>query len=177
METIRLQDKEFSVCIASAQIEQAIALLAITMNEELKGKNPLFIAVLNGSFMFAADLLRKLNMSCELSFVKLASYSGTTSSGQVKELLGLNTPVTGRTVVVLEDIVDTGNTLNLMYLQLEKERPLRILTATMLFKPSAFKGNHHPEYIAMSVADRFLVGYGLDYNGSGRNLPDIYVEL
>jgi hypoxanthine phosphoribosyltransferase len=174
MKTILVHDKPFRSFISAAAIRQAVLRLAAVMNKELAGKNPIFIAVLNGSFIFAADLLREMRMDCELSFVKMASYQGDSSTGKVKELIGLDREIAGRTIVIIEDIVDTGITLDALYTQLNKLNPTEIRTATLLFKPAAYQKKIKVDYPALEVPNDFLIGYGLDYNGLGRNLGDIY---
>ncbi|MFI5150873.1 MAG: hypoxanthine phosphoribosyltransferase [Bacteroidia bacterium] len=174
MKTILIHNKPFRPYISASAIRQAILTLSVTMNKDLQGKNPLFVAVLNGSFIFAADLLRELHMDCELSFVKMASYQGASSTGQVKELIGMDKDIRGRTVVIVEDIVDTGLTLEALHSQLSRLGPREILTATLLFKPAAYKKTIKVDYPALEVPNDFLVGYGLDYDGLGRNLGDIY---
>ncbi|HXC05036.1 MAG TPA: hypoxanthine phosphoribosyltransferase [Bacteroidia bacterium] len=174
METILIHGKQFRPFISAQAIRQAVLRLAGTMNKELEGKKPLFIAVLNGSFIFAADLLREMHMDCELSFVKMASYQGVSSMGQVKELIGMDKDIRGRTVVIIEDIVDTGLTLEALHTQLSRLGPAEIRTATLLFKPEAYKKKIKVDYPALEVPNDFLVGYGLDYDGLGRNLGDIY---
>jgi hypoxanthine phosphoribosyltransferase len=174
MKSILIHNKSFRLYIRAEEIKQAISTLAERMNRELAEKKPLFLAVLNGSFVFAGDLLRELDMECEISFVKLSSYTGTSSTGKVKELIGLDRDISGRTVVVIEDIVDTGVTLDTLYTQLRAMGPADIRTATLLFKPAAYTKAIKVDYPAIEVPNDFLVGYGLDYDGLGRNLADIY---
>lgn len=175
MKQVLLKDKQFKVLIPSEEVQQAVERIADRMNSELAGKMPLFICVLNGAFHFAADLLKRLDMDCEITFVKLASYSGISSSGEVKTLIGLDKEVNGRVVVILEDIVDSGLTLECLIAQLEQFNPKEIKVATLLFKPDAYTKEIELDYVAMEVENRFIVGYGLDYDGLGRNLRDIYV--
>ena len=175
MQNVIIHDHSFKVKISSAEIQTAVTELAKTINHDLKDKNPLFLAVLNGSFMFAADLMKQLTIDCEISFVKLASYNGTSSTGKVKQLIGIDEKIEGRTVVVVEDIVDTGTTIENVWEQLEKLKPAEIKVATLLFKSDAFLKSVPVEYAAIIVPNDFLVGYGLDYIGLGRNLNDIYV--
>jgi hypoxanthine phosphoribosyltransferase len=143
----------------------------------MAGKNPLFLAVLNGSFIFAADLMRYLSIPCEISFVKLASYQGTTSVGKVKELIGINQELKGRTVVIVEDIVDTGNTMKQMLATLEGFEPESLHICTLLVKPGKLQVPLNIEYPAMEIPNDFIVGYGLDYDQQGRNLRDIYTVV
>ncbi len=137
-------------------------------------KNPLFLAVLNGSFMYASDLMKFINIPCEISFVKVASYAGTESSGKVTEVIGLNEDITGREIVIVEDIVDTGHTMERMLEILKKKNPANIHISTLLLKPGKLQVPLDIEYAAMEIPNDFIVGYGLDYDQQGRNLRDIY---
>jgi len=174
MEKVQVKDKFFEVSIRSDEILKAVGNLADRINEDLKGKNPLFIGVLNGSFIFAADLLKKVNIDCGISFIKLASYQGTSSTGDVKTLVGLDEDIRDRTVVIIEDIVDTGNTIVNLVDQLTAFAPKEIKIATLLFKPNAYDKDIPIDYVALEVPDDFLIGYGLDYDGFGRNHEHIY---
>jgi hypoxanthine phosphoribosyltransferase len=174
MKYIKLLDKEFALSIPASDIKKAIWEMAAKMNTELHDSNPLMLCILNGSFMFSADLLKLVNFPCEISFVKLASYQGTNSTGKVKQLIGLNEQIKDRTVVLLEDIVDTGITIENLIKQLEAEHPQDVKVATLLYKPDACKRKLKLDYVGMEIPNEFIVGYGLDYNGYGRNLPDIY---
>ncbi|NOX86800.1 MAG: hypoxanthine phosphoribosyltransferase [Chlorobi bacterium] len=171
---IQLHDKKFEPFISYEQIDRAIQYIADRLNKEMKGKNPLFVPVLNGAFMFAGDLFKKLDFPCEISFVKFSSYVGTTSTEDVKQLLGFETDVKGRTVVIVEDIIDTGLTIHKIIDQLKQKEAREVKIATLLFKPDAFKGNYKVDYIGMKIPNDFIVGYGLDYNQYGRNYKDIY---
>lgn len=153
---------------------EAVLELAGRINKDLEGETPLFVGVLNGAFMFLGDLMKHVSIPCEISFVKVASYEGTSSTGMVKQLVGLSENVKDRTVVIVEDIVDTGNTIEHLYQSLLTQRPKSIKVATLLFKPSAYTKDIPIEYAALSVPNNFLVGYGLDYDGLGRNLKHIY---
>lgn len=153
---------------------EAVLELAGRINKDLEGETPLFVGVLNGAFMFLGDLMKHVSIPCEISFVKVASYEGTSSTGMVKQLVGLSENVKDRTVVIVEDIVDTGNTIEHLYQSLLTQRPKSIKVATLLFKPSAYTKDISIEYAALSVPNDFLVGYGLDYDGLGRNLKHIY---
>jgi hypoxanthine phosphoribosyltransferase len=172
--TIKVKDKEFEVFIPYEKIDAAISVVAENINKDLNGKDPLFLIILNGAFMFAADLLKKVKIECSLSFVKLASYEGTKSSNVVRELIGLNEKIEGRNVIVIEDIIDTGKTLEVLLEMLQKYNAASVQIATLLFKPDAFKGNYGIDYIGMEIPNDFIIGYGLDYDGYARNLPDIY---
>lgn len=175
MKQVQLHDKIFDLFITEEKINNAIETVAEKMNSDLSGKNPLFISVLNGAFMFTSDLMKKLNFDCTLTFLKLASYQGTASTGEVKKLIGLNENIEGRTVVVIEDIIDTGITLDHIMQQLDELKPAELRVATFLLKPDAFHGRFKPDYVGIEVPNDFIVGYGLDYNELGRNLRDIYV--
>ncbi len=177
MKNIKLLDKEFALSIPASDIKKALWQMATKMNEELHDQNPLMICILNGSFMFSADLMKLMDFPCEISFVKLASYQGMGSTGQVKELIGLNEEIEGRTIVLLEDIVDTGVTIENLIGQLESKNPKAVKIATLLFKPDACKRNLNLDYVGMEIPNEFIVGYGLDYNGYGRNLADIYTVI
>lgn len=171
---IQLQDKTFEIFISPEEIQQEIQALARQLNADYAGKDVLFLSVLNGSFMFAADLFKKIMVSCEISFVKVSSYHGTSTSGRVDELIGLNADITDRHVVILEDIVDTGITIDKVITLLRAHAPASVKIATLLYKPEAFKGKNTPHYVGFSIPDKFVVGYGLDYNEKGRNLEAIY---
>lgn len=174
MNTIQIKDKQFKTFISEASILKEVRRVAGEINADLAGDNPLFISVLNGSFMFTADLMKRLTIPCEISFVKLASYEGTSSTGKVKELVGLNENITGRTVVIVEDIVDTGLTMQRLIETLRAQHPKEIRIATLLLKPDKLKVDLDIRYVAMRIPNDFIVGYGLDYEGLGRNYRDIY---
>ena len=144
------------------------------MSKDLEGKNPIFLGVLNGSFIFAADLMREMTIPCEISFVKLASYQGTTSTGKVREVLGINENLSGRTVVIVEDIVESGQTMKQMIESLGTRNPESVRICTLFFKPEKLKEELNLDYVAFSIPDDFIVGYGLDYDGLGRELKDVY---
>ena len=177
METIQIKDKRFIPFIPEEQILKEVARVADEMNRDLEGKNPLFLSVLNGAFMFSADLMRNLTIPVEISFVKLASYAGTSSTGKVKELVGLNDDIEGRTVVIVEDIVDTGVTMKHLLETLQAGKPKEIRIATLLLKPDKLKVDLDIQYVAMRIPNDFIVGYGLDYDGLGRNYRDIYTVV
>ncbi len=177
METIRIKDKQFKTFITEEQILKEVARVGEEINRDLADANPLFVSVLNGSFMFTADLMKHVNVPCEISFVKLASYAGTSSTGKVKELVGLNDDITGRTIVIVEDIIDTGLTMERLIETLKARNPKEIRIATLLVKPDKLKVDLDINYIAMSIPNDFIVGYGLDYDGLGRNYRDIYTVI
>lgn len=172
--TVIIHDKQFKKYISSAKIRKAIDGIAKNINKDYKDKRPVFVSVLNGSFMFTSDLMKKIKVECEVTFIKVASYSGVKSTGKIHELIGLNENLRGRSVVILEDIVDSGNTISKVLEELTKQGPKSIEVVALFFKPDAFRGNHKPDYIGLEVPNDFIIGYGLDYNGLGRNLSDIY---
>jgi len=171
---IIIKDKLFELFLPEDTIKSAIKVIADKMNVDLADKDPLFLCVLNGSFMFAAELMKYINIPCEITFVRVASYKGVTSSGKLKEIYGLEEEIEGRTIVIIEDIVDTGYTMSLITDQLACENPREIKVATLLFKPNALAHSLELDYVALEIPNDFIVGYGLDYNGYGRNLTDIY---
>jgi hypoxanthine phosphoribosyltransferase len=171
---IDIKDKIFEIFISEDEISSIVHSMANQINNS-GVKDPLFIAVLNGSFLFAADIMRKINIpNCEISFIKLSSYLGTESTGEVNELIGLGKNIRNRNIVILEDIIDTGITLEKIIILLEKEEVADIKVATLLFKPEAYKKDIEIDFIGESIANDFVVGYGLDYDEIGRNLPHIY---
>ncbi len=174
MDQVTIKDKTFKVFIPSEQIQEAVARVGRQINEEMADKNPLFICVLNGAFMFAGDLMKVVDIPSELTFVKLSSYQGLTTTGVVKEVIGLSESVVGRNVVVVEDIVDTGYTMQRIMDSLSAKGAASIKVCTFLQKPDALKCDIHVDYVAMKIPNDFIVGYGLDYDGYGRNLKDIY---
>lgn len=174
MQTIQVKDKKFIVSIPEAAILKEVKRVASEINADYAGKEPVFLAVLNGSFIFAADLMKEISLPCEISFVKMASYQGVNTSGQIKELIGLNVDITGRPVIIVEDIVDTGLTMAHMLETLEKQNPSSIDVCTLLLKPGKLKVQLDIRYCCMEIPNDFIVGYGLDYDGFGRNSRDIY---
>lgn len=174
MDTIKINDRQFTISIPEEKILKEVERLAAQISRDLEGKNPLFLCVLNGSFMFAADLFRRITIPAEISFVKLASYEGTASTGVIKEVIGLSENITGRTVVIVEDIVDTGCTMSKLIDNLGTRAPEAIHICTLLLKPEKLKVDLDIEYVALEIPNDFIVGYGLDYDGFGRNLKDIY---
>jgi hypoxanthine phosphoribosyltransferase len=173
-EVITVRDKQFELFIEQEIIEEEIKRVAGQINSDLKGKDPLFLAVLNGAFMFTGELMKEVTIPSEITFVRLASYQGTSTTNRVKEVLGLNESIEGRCVVIVEDIVDSGNTMVALKKELEKYNPREVKVATLLFKPEALRQKLHIDYVALEIPNDFIVGYGLDYDGYGRNLKDIY---
>lgn len=177
MSVVQILDKNFKTSIPASEIKERVKAVAERINNDLKDKNPLFLAVLNGSFIFAADLMREITIPCEISFVKLASYQGTTSTGKITEVIGINEELSGRCIVIVEDIVDTGLTMKRMLETLGTRSPAEIHICTLLVKPDKLQVDLNIEYAAMKIPNDFIVGYGLDYNQQGRNLPDIYTVV
>ena len=174
MSTVKIKDKTFKTSISEEEIRKRVKQLAQRISQDMAGKNPLLISVLNGSFIFAADLLREITIPCEISFVKLASYEGILSTGKIKEIMGLNEDISGRTVIIVEDIVDTGRTMRRMLDSLSVRRPAEVHICTLFVKPDKLEVPLDIEYVAFSIPNDFIVGYGLDYDGQGRALKEIY---
>ena len=172
---VTLKDKQFKPYISQQQITNAVKSIADAINTELANDFPIFLVVLNGSFMFAADLLKEVTIPCDISFIKVASYHGTSSTGNVTELIGLTEDITGRTVVIVEDIVDTGITLERLMNVLTRKNVKQTKIATALLKPESYKKQFKVDYVGIEIPNDFVVGYGLDYDGLGRNLKEIYV--
>ncbi|MBR5983954.1 MAG: hypoxanthine phosphoribosyltransferase [Bacteroidales bacterium] len=176
METIKVLDREFVPYIDHETIVSKIKEMAEKMNRDLRDKNPLFLGILNGSFMFAAELFNHLTIDCNISFLKLASYEGTNSTGKVKRLIGVNEDIKDRTVVIVEDIIDTGITMDHIEKQLIGYEPKEIKIATLLYKSEIYNNKYPIDYFCFDIPQKFIVGFGLDYDGYGRNLPHIYQE-
>ena len=174
IKTVKLKDKTFKLFIPESELFERIQKVADRLNSDMKDKNPLLLAVLNGSFMFAADLMRRLTIPCEISFVKLASYQGTTSTGKIKEVIGINEDLTDRTVVIVEDIVESGLTVKRMIESLGTRNPKSVHVCTLFQKPELLKENIKVDYVAIPIPNDFIVGYGLDYDQQGRQLRDVY---
>lgn len=174
MAVIRVHDKEFETYLSSESIEQKVKAMADAINKDYAGKRPLFVAILNGSFIFAADLFRHLTIEAELCFIKLASYKGMKSSGKVVTSIGLEEDIFGKDIVIVEDIVDTGKTLHGFLPKLLHQQPRSLKIATLLHKPDATEYPLDLNYVGFTIPNKFVVGYGLDYDGLGRNLKEIY---
>ena len=177
MKEIHILDKKFREYLTEKVIKQRIEELAIQINNELSGKEVVFLGILNGAFLFAADLFRLIDFPARISFIKLASYQGTSSQGLIKELIGWNEDIKGKTIVVIEDIVDTGNTLERIVDELVIRKAADIKIAALLYKPEAYSKNIPLDYIGFNIPNNFVVGFGLDYDGFGRNLPSVYTLI
>lgn len=174
MELIRVHDKEFKPYISANQIDEQVKRVASEINRDYQHKRPLFIAILNGAFMFASDLFKEITIEAEICFIKLASYKGIKSSGQVITAIGLDVDLVGREIIVVEDIVDTGNTLKQFLPQINNHQPASLKIAALLHKPEAMVHHIKIDYLGFTVPNKFLLGYGLDYDGLGRNIKEIY---
>lgn len=174
MSRIKIHDKYFESFITESQIEDAVSIMAEKLNNEMAGETPVFLAILNGSFMFASDLLKNITIPCEISFVKFTSYSGLSSTQNLNELIGLDDSIRGRSIVIIEDIIDTGFTLQKVIEKLHEMEVKRVFIATLLFKPDAFKMSYPIDLVGIEIPNDFIVGYGLDYDKLGRNLKNIY---
>jgi hypoxanthine phosphoribosyltransferase len=172
---ITLQDKTFKVMITAEEIDSAVERVAQQLNERYAGRTPVFLGVLSGSFLFMSDLVRKTTFNSQLAFVKISSYQGTESTGEVKQQLGVDFDIEGRDIIIVEDIVETGHSMNYLLDYLKQRKPASIAICTLFFKPEKFLYEYKIDYTALSIGNEFIVGYGLDYNQLGRNLKDIYV--
>lgn len=177
MDIVTVKDKQFSLSISAQRIQERVAEVAAQISQDLEGKNPLFLAVLNGSFMYAADLVRNITTPCEVAFVRFSSYEGMESTGKVKEVMGLTDDIEGRTVVVVEDIIDSGLTMQQLLGNLREKNPAEIRVASLLVKPDNLEVELDIAYTCFNIPNDFIVGYGLDYDGFGRNLPAIYTVM
>lgn len=174
MKDVKILDKEFSIYLSEEKILSKVKEVAEKINEDLAGEEPIFMGILNGSFMFASDLYKDITLDSQITFLKLASYDGTNSTGKIKRLIGINEDIKDKTVVVIEDIVDTGNTLESIIKQLRGYEPKEIKLVTLLYKPEAYTKDFKIDYKCFDIPNDFIVGYGLDYDGFGRNLRSIY---
>lgn len=177
MAMIRVHDKDFTEFLSATQIQERVSVLAAQINTDYAGKQPLFLAILNGSFMFASDLFKQINLEAEISFIKIASYQGMRSTGQVVTSIGMEQDLHGRDLIIVEDIVDTGKTLHHFLPSLQQQQPASIRIATFLHKPEATLFEVPLDYIGFSIPNKFVVGYGLDYDGRGRNYGALYQVL
>ena len=172
---ITLNDKSFRVLIPAEEIDKAVSRVAEQLNERYEGRTPIFLGVLSGSFHFLSDLVRKVDFESQVTFVKLSSYNGTESTGNVTQQLGIDIDIEGRDIIIVEDIVETGHSMSYLLDYLKAKRPASVAICTLFFKPDKFLYNYKIDYTALSIGNEFIVGYGLDYNQLGRNLKDIYV--
>ena len=172
---LTLKDKTFRVLISAEEIDAAVDRVASALNERYKGRTPVFVGVLSGAFLFLSDLVRKVTFNNQVTFVKISSYEGTESSGEVKQQLGIDCDIEGRDVILVEDIVETGHSMNYLLDYIKSRKPASISICTLFFKPDKFLYEYKIDYTALSIGNEFIVGYGLDYNQLGRNLKDIYV--
>jgi hypoxanthine phosphoribosyltransferase len=171
---IQLHDKQFVPFISAKEIDFAIAKMVSQVEADFADETPIFVGVLNGAFMVVADFVKQYKKPCEVSFIKMASYEGTSSTNEVKQLIGINQDFTGRSVVIIEDIVDTGNTLVELKELFKQQNVKHFKIATLFFKPEAYQKDIKIDYIGIRIPNKFIVGYGLDYDGLGRNLPEVY---
>ncbi len=174
MKTVQVKDKQFELFISEDKLQREIKSIADSICNDYLGKSPLFLVILNGSFMFASDLFKNIQLPVEISFIKVSSYSGVASTECVKELIGLNEDIEGRDIIIVEDVVDTGLTMKDTLALINAKNPSSVSICTLLFKPNKLQVNLDIKYVAMEIPDDFIVGYGLDYDGYGRNLRDIY---
>lgn len=174
MKKIMVKDKEFAPFISEHKIQRVVKQISHQVNQDMAGKVPLFLVILNGAFIFASDLLRKITVDCDITFVKLASYEGTSTTASVKELIGLGEVVKDRTVIIVEDIIDTGITMDHVIQMLQRMEASEVKVAAMFFKPDAFQKDFRIDYKGMDIPSDFVVGYGLDYDGFGRNHPCLF---
>ena len=175
MDKIKLLDRRFKKMIPAEEIDKAVERVAEQLNERYTGKTPVFLGVLSGSFLFLSDLVRKINFDSRLAFVKISSYEGTQSTGNVKQQLGIDFDIEGKVIIIVEDIVETGHSMNYLLDYLQQRNPASVSICTLFFKPEKFLYEYKIDYVAMPIGNEFIVGYGLDYNQIGRNLKDIYV--
>ena len=175
MEKIKLLDRRFKTMIPAEEIDKAVQRVADQLNERYAGKTPIFVGVLSGAFLFLSDLVRKTTFDCRLAFVKISSYEGTQSTGSIKQHLGIDFDIEGKDIIIVEDIVETGHSMNYLLDYLKERNPASVSICTLFFKPEKFLYEYNIDYVAMPIGNEFIVGYGLDYNQIGRNLKDIYV--
>jgi len=176
-DTIQIRDLTFQPLFSESEVQERVAILGLALSESHKGRTPLFISILSGAFVFASDLIRQFDGDCEVGFVKLSSYQGTRSSGDVQTVMGLEKDLAGRHLIVVEDIVDTGRTLHFFLDHLQQQQPASITTVAFLRKPEAAQFDVPVEHVGFDIDDKFVVGYGLDYDGLGRNIPGVYQLL
>ena len=174
---VTIHDKSFRPYLSAAALDEAVSTLATRLSADYAGREPLFVVVLTGAFMFASDLLKRMTEPCEIVFIRVASYEGTDSTGVVQEVLGLRENIQGRHIIIVEDIVDTGTTMHHLLPTLLAKGPASVEIATLFYKPASLRHELDLRYVALEIPNDFVVGYGLDYDGLGRNLPDVYVAV
>ena len=174
MKKIILNNQEFEIYLPESKIHDRIIEIGVKIKEEFKGEEVIVLGVLNGSFVFMSDLVRRIDLPVQCEFLKISSYQGTSTTGKVKSVLGLSANITGKNVIIVEDIVDTGISMDFLLSELSIKNPKRLAIATLLFKKEAFRFNYPLDYVGFEIPNKFVIGYGLDYDGLGRNLPDIY---
>lgn len=174
---VTIHDKVFRPYLSAVALEEAVGALAARLSADYAGREPLFVVVLTGAFMFASDLLKRMTEPCEIVFIRVASYDGTDSTGVVQEVLGLRENIQGRHIIIIEDIVDTGTTMHHLLPTLLAKGPASVEIATLFYKPASLRHELDLRYVALEIPNDFVVGYGLDYDGLGRNLPDVYVAV
>ena len=174
MSNIKIKDKQFEPFITEEDLLDSISKIADQLNEEYRDKSPVFVCILTGAFMFAAEILKRFKWDCEVTFMRLKSYDGTESKGEVRELQGFVEKLEGREIIVLEDIIETGKTMTHLLEKMKNQNPASIRIASLFFKPHALQKEVHPDYVAFEIGNDFIVGFGLDYDGYGRNLRQIY---
>ena len=177
MSIIKVHDRNFEPFISAKQIDERVSAIAQEITHEYKDKNPLFLAVLNGAFILAADLFRKITFQSEISFAKISSYAGTSTTENIKQLIGFSEAIKGRHIIIIEDIIDTGLSMQHVLNQINEQQPASVKILTLLFKPKSLKVDITPHYVGFVIEPKFVLGYGLDYDGLGRNLPDIFAEV
>jgi len=175
MSDIKVKDKNFEILFSKEKIDERIAQLAIQISKDFKGKDPLFVVVLNGAFIFAADLIKQINIPCEIAFIRLSSYHSMKSTGKVTQIFSIQEKLAGRDVIIIEDIIDTGNTMHEVQLEMVEQKPASINVCTFLVKPKSMEREITSKYIGFEIPSQFVVGYGLDYEGYGRNSEALYI--
>lgn len=174
MNVIKLNKNYFEIYLSQSRIQSRINEIGLRINQDFEGEEVILLGILNGSFVFFADLARKIDLPVQCEFLRISSYSGATTTEKVKTVIGLTADIFNKTVIIVEDIVDTGISMNFLLSELAKKNPKRLAVATLLFKKEAFRFNYPLDYVGFEIPNKFVVGYGLDYDGLGRNLPDIY---
>lgn len=176
MKEVKIKDRKFELFLSEKDVMDSIARIAKQLNDDYRGKDPVFVCVLTGAFMFAAEIIMLFQEECEVTFMRLKSYEGTETKGEVRELCGFVEKIENRNVIILEDIIETGTTMTHLLEKMKKQNPASIRVASLFLKPGALQKNFYPDYLAFEIGNEFIVGFGLDYEGYGRNLRQIYRE-